>query len=264
MINYKLKVSNLKKSINFYKELGFNIEEVEISQVIARFLDCSLFLYTGEFQSRDDNFVIETLSYKTRIYINCNEDLFNEIVNKENFLKYTKESLSFEWKSVFEVVDLDGYILQFICVRQLEDQRILDLYHDSIKIVNELKKTIVDWDYMQNNGWTIKQELFHLIEEDLCSLASLRMNITSPGQIFNTNVFDHDQRLGNLPINELSITYVLDIFINIRLHMLEILNNGDYMNNYIIVSNKKVYLRNQLQSLATHSLEHLENIRNFI
>ncbi|MFS0555031.1 DinB family protein [Brevibacillus sp. 179-C9.3 HS] len=256
-----LRAGKLDRSLHFYRQIGFEVHSCQEQQALISYGGHTLVLAELD-QDWEGTNLFRPMPAKDLIYFHTS--LTEAMKGKCKLAGASFYEMNYEWENALVVYDPEGYKLMFKEAKALSDKRILELYEQGIHSLHSAVEgvTVAQLDEKSDTEeWSIRQEVHHLIEEDLTSLMRIKMTLAEPGRVFHSNVLDFDVWQSALPYDRLPIEYSITMFEAIRKHVLQLVAmTDDPMNRYLVTNGRHVYLRDSLRRLAGHVLEHTHHI----
>ncbi|MCK1985992.1 MULTISPECIES: hypothetical protein [unclassified Peribacillus] len=199
----------------------------------------------------NEHFVIKNLNQT--IYFNINEKSPNLINSK--------------FRNVVdnELIRKDEYINSFGYNHQIIERKIIsnqDLYQIYVESYDRVKNLLnLNYEVNIHTREYIAEWLNHLLEFEMNSISSMKTCIAENGKKLKLNIHDADVWKEKLEYSKMSIPLSIKLFLTMReynSHFLEI----DKFNNHYFAGDKKVYLRDIILNVTSHTLEHITDLEN--
>ncbi|WP_214482832.1 hypothetical protein [Bacillus sp. SM2101] len=268
-VRYLINTNKINLVNDFYKTLGFDIKSLNSNNNLISYPD-SFSILVSKFANDKlnvlDDFYMEIFPNKNTIYIYTSKLTgLQEILLGNSFSHNYVENY---FNSRIELTDPLGNNLIFIEQKHLSNDRIVDLYKESldkfINIINQLEPGILDYTSPRSK-WNINTIVNHLIEVDVNNSLAIKYILAEPGRNFEMNIYDCDIWVDSLNYNSFPYMLSKDLFLANRYHLLELLENKKYpLDTYILNRERRVYLKNLMKGVASHTFEHLDEIEEIL
>lgn len=259
-----LRVNNLPRSEQFYESIGFSIKRIDDSSSTGIFTDHHSILLSTRMKPLYDQmseYSFQPLPNQSLTYFEGNEKSVRSTLREMAIPFAVEERL---WETNFVFQDPDGYRLLFRCSKNLDDELILELYRKGLTAVHLAVKGLMDEQLdtrLSETKWSIRQHVHHMIEGDLLSMLRIRMTLSEPGREIPNIMYDADVWLDQFDYASLPLQPALSLFEMTRHHVLQLLERvQNPLELGLTREGQLIKLRDLIRRLATHVLEHVEEI----
>ena len=245
MIDFIILNKNSDELEQDYKSLGFSVTKKNEYITIVEYPGSANKIIISS-NSKEDSTDLSNLSNQPFLINNLEQTIYlnldNSLIRKEEYTNWL------------------GYKHQIVERKIVSNQDLYDVYVHSYERIKEFLKV----DYELVPGATkkyIAEWLNHLLEFEINSMNSIKTCIAESGKSLKVNLQDADAWKKNLNYSEMSIPLSINFFLIMReynSHFLEV----DKFDNYCIAQDKKLYLKDIIHNVTSHTLEHLTDLEN--
>ncbi len=269
MVVYLINTEDVLVLKNYYENLGFNTKRVNNrSYLVLLPLNNSILLNYLEEKNDEylNEFYIEIFPNQNTIYIKEKRmDLFKErlIINGVSF----EEKLTI-FESKLTISDPLGNRIQISQNIEMSENEIINSYYTTglelCSLLDNLDKKQLDI-VSKKTGWTIKTVVNHTVEIDTNNSLLIKYMLAESGRKVHLNTYNCDIWIENIDYENIPFEKTVNYYKYHLEYIVSLLEKQNYpLDNYIIADNNKITLGQLLKSLASHNLDHIDEIKEAI
>jgi catechol 2,3-dioxygenase-like lactoylglutathione lyase family enzyme len=267
---YGIAVSDLNRSVAFYRDqIGMTVDRNTGLPDTAVLIGPNgpKFMLAGPAAPPWDEILADqftALQHKDTIFVSDPEFEKRLAQLREHRVEF--ELIERSWgERKIEVVDPDGYRLSLWMLLERSRMEILELFRmgrDGLRAaIQGLSEEELRW-RQEPDSWSVREVVHHIVDSEITVLHALRVALASPGGEYHANPYDQALFARRLHYQERDIEPALRMFEAMRdlmTGMIEV--EPDAWECSVRTRGGETTVETYMLMLATHALEHIEQIR---